>query len=167
MKELDKEQLETIEEVLKKSGNITNYRDRFIKKGLLKEEFEVGEWYKYGTDLLVWNRGDSTYGFNSLNNWGDDYLFSCQSGRKATSQEVEEALIKEVKKRGFEEGVSVRVKGDWMFEGTASNHLLNHPTFSFKDGYLNFGGMYIFKNGKWATIISEEKTIEERLTTIK
>ena len=128
----------------------------FLKeKGLIEPELEIGKWYKRSLGTLICYNGNtdlmSGYGFNMNGDWtngnfpfGDEW---CE-WTEATDKEVETALIKEAKKRGFKEGASVTIKADWISDGsTASNHMLNSPAFKFKDGYLIFGGMYIMKDG--------------------
>ena len=133
--------------------------NNFLKeKGLIESELEIGEWYHYGADLLVWNGGLSTYGFSL----GVDYLnnayFSVDEAIPATDKEVEEALIKEAKKRGFKEGV--KIKGFVCSDEEVSTIT---EGFVYSNGELrvNCSGDYytmrlIFEDGKWADIIEEE-----------
>lgn len=76
--------------------------------------------------------------------------------RKATDKEVEDALIKEAKKRGYKEGVqcySAESKdkkvctGDFYYNGQRYNQLQDTPMNT------------IFKDGQWAEIIKEPKVI--------
>ena len=130
----------------------------FLKeKGLIESELEIGKWYHYGTDLLVWNGGRSTYGFSQ----GVDYLnnayFTVDEAIPATDKEVEEALIKEAKKRGFNEGV--KIKGFVCSDEEVSTIT---EGFVYSNGELrvNCSGDYytmrhIFEDGKWAEIIED------------
>ena len=92
-----------------------NKQERKQLKQQLKDllSLEVGVWYKYYGSLLCFKGNETTskiikcYGFCS----GWDEAISCGLGSDlnkwtpATDKEVEEALIKEAKKRGFKEGV--------------------------------------------------------------
>lgn len=125
---------------------------------LFKEtELVVGKWYKYGVcgSLMPWNNGESTYGF-----FDGEYDSSWCFGRDvstaipATDKEVEDALIKEAKKRGFKEGVkfyniSVHIEDDFNDTCTCCNDYRYHSD----DPSLCLGDGSIFYKGKWATII--------------
>jgi hypothetical protein len=73
---------------------------------LFKKE-EINGWYK-SKEVKGWcvflENEISRYGFDSLGNWfeGEDYTYKLEKDDyKATDKEVEEALIKEAKRRGF------------------------------------------------------------------
>ena len=142
---------------------------------------EVGKWYvyrdKYGQDSIAFYNGNNneTYGFNCSGEFQDKaYWFSSWSGVSendwipATDKEVETALIKEAKKRGFKEGVDFESDGEvWTLKGNIDfkyrNNILNmwSDTSETKaDGYISEGKGFepIFMEGKWAEII-EPKTI--------
>jgi len=128
-----------------------------------KEEFEVGEWY-IGEDGLVFfiteptNFTDSFkgYGFGDNGKWFDSGTIGVSNERKATPQEVEEALIKEAKKRGFKEGV--RVIKPMFGEDVLKSDFWEYSNDECKCS-LMLGGSFIFLNGVWATIIDEPKTL--------
>jgi hypothetical protein len=146
-----------------------DWRNRIEKefpKLFKKHSLEVGEWYKREDYLMVWNDGKDTYGFfnGSFGKWAfgkdikDELIL-------ATEKEVEQALIKEAKKRGFKKGVVVVSKGytDSIFDGK----------FRFgencNDALDGFGTGYIFKKGVWATIketITKEQAEKELGKTI-
>jgi hypothetical protein len=123
---------------------------------LFKEDaLVVGKWYKRN-DNKIWFlteiREESSfgYGFNFEGNWSDiskGYNYTLDL-TLATDKEVEEALIKEAKKRGFKEGVKY-------------NNFIANRVFTFRGGlsYNNNNTLNdlnentIFKNGKWATIV--------------
>jgi len=145
----------------------------FLKeKGLIKDNLEVGKWYWLDNDkcfLYFYTSKSVTYGFNIAGRWSDT-LSECDkiSGNEieATKEEVEEALIKEAKKRGFKEGVVVysllrvrKIKVDRFHSfGMSGNSLVRY-------GGIDGDGMtIIFKDGKWAEIVEEEakeRTIEQ------
>jgi hypothetical protein len=136
---------------------------------------EVGKWYVSGS-VPNWQMfvesvdcgGDVIYGY------GIDYLgrwFSSVEGasnsanietaeRPATDKEVEEALIKEAKKRGFKEGVEYS-----SLYGSSDIGKVNNSGFIYKPSInclcIKSGEQVdaIFRKGKWATIIEEPKTV--------
>ena len=127
------------------------------EKGLIESELEIGKWYHYGTDLLVWNGGDSTYGFNQ----GVDYLnnayFTVDEAIPATDKEVEEALIKEAKKRGFKEGVKVTQINKYNLGNPGEDKwVVTNGHYEYICGKLFICNICLFNDGKWAEIIEEE-----------
>lgn len=136
-------------------------------------KLEVGRWLKDDTNpkWLMYRDVKNIYGFDTLGNWfyreNESYEpNSCD--RYATDKEVETALIAEAKRRGFKDGVFI------------NNSNLGFDNFTQKtigdklwwDGtYLNFGdkNSAIFKDGKWAEILSEpiELTLEQRIERIE
>lgn len=181
MKELDKEQLDVVHSLVDAvTGNLRDYHhnnnkyiNTFLKqKGLIKKEFEVGKWYKdtyYGNVYFVTETridgGVRFYGLNGNNDWVecDSYSRSAiKNDRKATNKEVETALIKVARKRGFKEGVVVvNEKGNkdnieeyfWYGNGILKN-------CGFTDNII------LFDNGKWATIIEEPKVKEMTMAEV-
>ena len=132
-----------------------SYKEFLKEKGLIEPELEIGKWYHYGTDLLVWNGGDLTYGFSL----GVDYLnnayFTVDNATPATDREVEEALIKEAKKRGFKEGVKFETLDG--SEVTFENTKVFERAIAFFNDHTEMyenGGCF-FKDGKWAEIIED------------
>ena len=134
-----------------------------LKKELETPTFEVGKWYNSDGDSLLFitefnANGEKTfkgYGFHfskwSFEQWWnyDNFL------TPATDKEVEAALIKEAKKRGFKDGVKIKpVSGDInilfdnKFEYLKKWH--EYKNALFIDNYL------VFSNGKWAEIIKDE-----------
>jgi len=102
----------------------------------LKEDLIVGEWYHVkGIGLLVYNNDEPTYGFwNGVFN--EDYMFSKWKGTTlATVTEVEEALTKEAKHRGFDFDNYYYHKGE-----------LRGGSFG-PSGH--FFIKFLFDNGKW------------------
>ena len=123
---------------------------------LFKEDaLVVGKWYKNinsPLSIICYNsllRSNVNYGINNSGTWCSKYHLYEYEMTLATDKEVEEALIKEAKKRGFKEGVVVVSKGynDTVFDGE----------FRFEEWHKNtldsFNTGDIFKDGKWATIV--------------
>ena len=135
-----------------------------------KNELIVGKWYKKGDAISMFNGvGEYSYGIHSNGSWMDvHFWFGCSKSierwQPATEEEVFKALKKEAVRRGVKEGVKVKS----TFDG--NQYTLNNYSFTFnRDGKntMAFGGVQIFNNGKWATIIepalpkSLQKAIDE------
>lgn len=145
-------------------------------------EFKVGEWY--GDDRSkccyqvtnVLGNDYYAYGFDWKGIWRDEKMFGKVDDftvrnppKKATHQEVETALIKEAKRRGFKEGVrvtdardgeSMQIFGDsfnWSWGGEHCDSELRSSTID-SDRYC-----VVFVKGKWATPIESKKdmTVEQ------
>ena len=131
-------------------------------------KLEVGKWYKFDLSLMfVKNKPTNNnvigYGFDGTGLWTDKYHYwesYKDNYRPATDKEVQTALIAEAKKRGFKEG--------GRFKGVAGTQMDEDVQIS-KHSPIEFGfpksslGLYcqnswIFRKGKWATII-KDKTI--------
>ena len=136
---------------------------------LFKEDaLVVGKWYINIDGLkclhFVTKITDSkeyfAYGFSFSNEWKNNKGFGSvndytnKNFRLATDKEVEEALIKEAKRRGFKEGV--RIKSKWM-PNISANKLNGKFMFDNKfelcaatNGLMIYT---IFQNGVWAEIV--------------
>ena len=175
MKELDKEQLEAVKSFFLISSDLMV--NHLKEKGLIKEELKVGKWYISETGTIAFidscaNGKYYGYGLNNLGDWindGKNIFYMSYQKRIATRKEVEEALIKEAKKRGFKEGV----RFESAFNG--DDHIQRECLrFNVEDNTLvecregKIFGNFIFHNGKWATIIEEKKlTLEERIEILE
>ncbi len=132
-----------------------------------QKSLSIGKWYKdTQSDFkrLVYISGEGNkiptgYGFDNNRDWTDSiqgFALSSYTLDEATDKEVEEALIKEAKKRGFKKGVKCK-RLDNFYYGEGDDEIVGKITY---DGNLsiktkndyNFG---IFKNGIWAEIIEE------------
>jgi hypothetical protein len=173
---MKKEEIEQKIETLE--GNVRHYEDvnklyKQSKKELkqLKQQLkdlpslEVGKWYKFKHCLFNYQENANVYGF-FRDDWRDaswSWTENDYRPTQATDKEVEEALIKEAKRRGFKEGVNI--KGLSCYSGVMSgnNVLVNTKDYYFRSGQLfvnrnEESNMVIFDNGKWATII-KPKTV--------
>jgi hypothetical protein len=115
------------------------------------------------------------YGFNGSGIWCDDDDDSWGSIKdidiSATDKGVEEALIKESKKRGFKEGVKFNVTTElWGYstgghEGVSviskSEFCYSEYSDSLRVRCEDYSKMCIFSKGEWATIVIETITKEE------
>jgi len=157
MKELDKEQLLEVDRVLRLTGKYMYYRDILKEKGLIKEQFEVGEYYRLNDDNdVIVRRIEGDMG--SRISKGKDILMTNTSlWTKMTPKEVEEALIKEAKKRGY--------RGDSNIEHHNDYEVINDFFYDEETNCLYIGvrcasNKEIFSNGIWTEIIPQEKKEE-------
>ena len=144
--------------------------EKEFPKLFVRDELEVGKWYKSNMGRILCctkNTGHTFdgYGVDKYGNWiNEESFWSTSDFSPATDKEVEEALIKEAKKRGFKEGVSI----DSLCDGGCNNVKIIEEGISLDNmdavtelrcGY----GYTIFNDGKWATIIDQPKklTVEE------
>ena len=124
---------------------------------LFKEDNKVIGWY-FAEDSKVFlhyfNGTEKAYGFSWGKVWSNNLSVSSSKGDKASDKEVEQALIKEAKKRGFKEGV--------RFTCLYNKFIIDdcHPMLC-SEGYLWIKGGCVFRDGKWATIIKETITKEQ------
>lgn len=146
-----------------------------------ESELEVGKWYKTKNGHLKFFVDEGTaYGFDMIGNWnevGKGYRYSFRSDNywtPATDKEVETALIAEAKRK-YTLGCKIK-KLDNFYYGS-SNLIIddltkiqyekasNQLAIKDKKGFW----ICIFKNGKWAEIISEpiELTLEQRIERIE
>lgn len=143
----------------------------------IEPKFVVGKWYRWGEgrnlDFLGCFTGAKYdrfeyYGFNVNGKWkNEDYYGLFKPMIPATDKEVEDALIKEAKKRGFKEGVGfsgVSISG--KNDGSPGECDEKFKYDSRINTLVNPSRAYIFSNGRWATII-EGTQINGKDVTIK
>jgi len=143
-----------------------------------KPKFEVGKWYKltsdYGTlkkDMVFMyvrhQDDDNKYPFvivnhqmfGELSDGGGNYIAPNKDQLiEATNEEVETALIKEAKKRGFKDDTKITAPFDY------SKYEISVNSGGFVEGVWGDNILYnsngvLFNNGKWATIIDTPLTI--------
>jgi len=120
---------------------------------LIKEEFEVGKWYKaeYDNNILINFQGkdSDSYGINCESEWttyfGGGQLWY-EDPKPATDKEVKEALIKEWEKENVKFNTYRFVNG--LLQGSQN---VIQPRSSLTDWKT------LFCNGKWAEILEEKK----------
>lgn len=129
------------------------------------KELEVGKWYKHIYDGISFFENESDgYGHDSCCNWYyGKHTSNIDSGlwREATPQEVEKALIEEVKRRykigdviKCFDGVESEVKGNsFVF---SNNNLFSNGERVNGEDWFNTSAK-VFENGQWATIIEQIK----------
>jgi len=145
-------------------------KDLAIVKSELNDDLEVGKWYSHLYGLVFCSNPTemANYGFWD-GEWCDDLIMDgggvyTNSWTPATEKQVEEALIKEAKKRGFKRGAKFKginrygVSSDVIWTETEDFEL-----FTDQEGTILCGGGNCFANGKWAEIIEETKelTVEQ------
>jgi hypothetical protein len=140
-----------------------NTYEKFIEDKF--PSLEVGKWYKSKYDGLVFVESIqgvrfTGYGFNTANGWQDnaDYWYTEAFTTEATKEEVEAALIKEAKSRGFRYGVKYNDINHGIRYKCKEEFKLN-PTLTKL--MCTVGGGWIFKEGKWATPIVQDPTKEK------
>lgn len=133
---------------------------------------QVGKWYRHncGNSLVFRNNDSGNYGF-FIDKWGEDFLCSVPSQwTPATHKEVQYALIEEAKRR-YKTNDIVKCKHHNC--DTVIHEMLS---FVFHEKKLwsksDFGNVCIFKDGKWAEVISnpiQEKIdkLEQELNELK
>ena len=152
---------ESRKEFIKKahSAACSDWKENIEKEfpKLFKKE-EIYGWYKSKEEkcwCVFLENGISRYGFDSFGGWfeGEDYTYKLEKDDyKATDKEVEEALIKEAKKRGFKEGV--------LTDCGAIGNRFKHQ-FRPNENTFYFSNIRVFQNGKWLEIIKETITKEQ------
>ena len=162
----------TKEQVLQNYKNGLKYQD-YVSAANLKEWFpdafkkdmEVGKWYKGTADIefLVYyqSNGFDNYGFWEDQPYRDNLLFGdCwyNMSRLATDEEVEAALKKEAKKRGYKQGITCAFGKDAHNRIIRENEIRWVPDWQDK-GALCMGMNVIFTQGNWVEILSQEKTV--------
>ena len=126
---------------------------------LFKEDaLVVGKWYKSEGCLFNYQKQSNVYGFFTDGSWmNGDWIWYGANAKPATDKEVEEALIKEAKKRGFKEGIEFKSvsRGNSIERG--------YDVFGYysNQNQLCNGGGSVFIGGKWAEIIKETITKEQ------
>jgi hypothetical protein len=144
-----------------------DWRNRIEKefpKLFKKDALEVGDyWYKNdGNLVLICDLGGNVKYlpiYESIENNRFGYSGVVCFERKATEIEVEQALIKEAKKKGFKEGV--KFNSAWR---SGAICYFNGMHYEAKNNSLSSGCSYndcIFQSGKWAEIVKETITKEQ------
>lgn len=143
---------------------------------LFKQELQVGKWYKsIDKSNIIFNVIEIKdevfyfYGYNVVNIYKDyDWYSLSDLGLKngfrlATDQEVEEALIKEAKKRYGEDWENVKIEKDAkdLFNntsGSAVNYGCYGVTYTCNELWNRNGRL--FYHGKWAEVVTKEITLD-------
>jgi hypothetical protein len=150
-----------------------NKTDYLKEKGLIKEEFKVGELYSHTFSGAIVNYQGVTsgYGVNDDGCWidlGNNWTFTSypECWTKATESQKEKfkkALYIESDRKGFKENIIINNSNLGYADEPQliirrENWIgLNYDKSSNEDEFaLALNGLTIFKAGKWAEIIKEE-----------
>jgi hypothetical protein len=123
--------------------------DKPVETEMLKNVWYVHNYL--GSDYLINYRGDGKgYGFYN-GEWGKIWSFGehriNQGARKATLDEIEEALRKEAIERGYGEDVVVKTPRRGL-----QKLLGDQVAYGLDSNYLAMGGSGIFEAGEWYPI---------------
>ncbi len=132
-----------------------------------KKELIVGRWYKNSIDSLLYCKNIeedgciSGYGFNQFGQWVDDYAIIPEY-TEATPKEVEDALIKEAKRR-YPIGTHIKC----LHNGFGIIKISSNIDYYFESNDMYYAGCQIFKQGIWCDTMPKKKMtiseIEEKL----
>lgn len=156
------------EEWIKLDGAYSNGKAKVIIEKF-KPKLEAGKWYKFAwSDKPDEIRGiyfvEKVYGIKVFFSYGIDFIrnewktkdwhSALHVWEEATKEEVEQALIKEAKKRGYVEGARVKcLYFNKEYTLTSEKHW---EAFDGKELLMvekEGTGVWIFQNGKWAEIV--------------
>jgi len=172
MKVLTSEQLEAVLNEWDINHSYNSFRDGLKEKGLIKEEFEAGKWYKadYDDNIIInfQGKGEHSYGINTEGEW-TNFFWGCQLWSEipllATDKEVETALIKEGDKYIGKTLTSLYCSNkDKVVVGKFHSYDSEGLWYSSKD--VDWGNILLMQNGKWATIIEEPKVKEMTMAEV-
>ena len=160
-----------ISKTIGRTNSISGYYGGMCKESSFelvedKVKLEKGKWYKRGGLLFCFQgkyETDDTsgaYGFTTTGNWHENigvderYIYQYVL---ATNQEVENALVKEAKRRGFKGGVYYDATNVGYTDQNKQRISGNDFSFSAEINELRLNGWIIFNKGKWAKVVEEEK----------
>lgn len=154
------------------------------EKALLEpnKELEVGKWYKdpgYPKFLSIHTKDGNRYGFDIYGKWfeGAGELHYSSGYVQATTEEVEQALIEEAKRRGYKSGCTIksinygykiRFKDIQKFSlKGCSLCMYAEAVLTDSDGDTEYNDSFerVFQDGKWAEVINTGKLKAEIDTT--
>ncbi len=157
--------LEQIEEQFsqfkKEIKELKRSEERKYKPYVDKSQLEVGKWYIHKIDnwiIFITELDGAGYRFygKKISRWvNKDFFFNISDFKPATDKEVEDALIKEAKRRGFKKGV--RFNQENINKGYRDNVEVDSDSFRFRNNTLSTRDAFwiIFQDGKWAEIIEQ------------
>ena len=151
-----------------------------LRNILAKEKLSQAKentWYKLDDNVYQFNEKNGVgYGLVK-DEWVDGMAWLQNENHhdyvEANQQEVEEALIKEAKRRGFFNGTlcnnsnvhDVDLKNNRLsFENNFEFDLEYNTLRAILDSETTYS---VFKNGKWAEVIKPEKSLEERVKELE
>ena len=135
-------------------------------------KLEVGKWYRLRNKAFNWlmcytENSFGCYGFNSKNLYSNEYvMYDYNDWELATEEEVREALIKEAKKRGFNNIGDLKIKNTYGCIRNGFVTLTNNFYYDYKGNTLRLDGALIFNNGVWAEIVIEDIPTQEEIDRV-
>lgn len=123
-------------------------------------------WYKYpNTKYLMYHNYETNYkyGFGTYHGWYDhidpiDLSIDTNEYTKATTQEVEQRLIEEAKRRGLVKGVGIKNhQGEFILDNIDIVFKL-HPNVGIYTKQEI--GVWLMCNGKWAEVIETKPSFK-------
>jgi hypothetical protein len=137
-----------------------NIKEFMINNGVVKNELEVGKWYKsektglWFIEEIINKEREKSFGIGKLGNFfssreryqSGDYI-------PATPQEVETALKNEAVKRGFVYGIKYESP-----QSKIPNTCNGRFRFDSEINVFYSNGVAVFMDGVWAEIITQEET---------
>lgn len=149
----------TAKEIVHAFENPQYLKEQF--KECFETDLEVGKWYKSDKGSLFNHQNNDSYGFHAqANQWVSKWktaknLF--EHLEPATEKEVEEALIKEARKR-YNKNDSIQS----LWKTIIGNIDLGFKNeFNLDKNEFWYGGYLVFKDGTWAKILTPTYTIQE------
>lgn len=169
--------MNALEKLEKAKQDIQDKIDKLKNETTIK----VGNWYKGSyndnRNIIFYAReideDEDIIGYGFVENgWSYNAIFSnldsetMKTIKPATNEEVEAALIKEAKRRGFLKGVKSKCLEDLQIE-TIKEEKYEYTEHTDGDkclwvqasDYGNGFNLCVFNNGKWAEIIQEPKVV--------
>lgn len=143
-------------------------------KELETPKLEKGRWYKHDEGGVYYatsfSKVGSMFGYG-VESDGDWYECISNNGigcllnnyhtkeciRPATREEVESALIKEAKRRGYDKGVRISSVYSDMYKGRILGDICVTETYQLWADSDECANVQIFEDGKWAEIIEKSK----------
>lgn len=137
----------------------------------LPQELKKGVWYTHKEDSLDWlmnyqGEGAVCYGFNTYGLWSNSYVMDSKlNWTTATEKEIQTALIKEARKRGYtENNFKTLRKGTSGFDADFNFTYFVDTLFCNPPGS---GGAAVYEKGVWAKVIEvveeEEQSQPDKL----
>lgn len=142
-----------------------------IKKEPIK--LVKNRFYKVEGGILKYNNGLSAIGFIN-GDFGTGWTFSAQANqngfveREATSEEIKEAFLNEVKKRGYTKDnfESIYGTGKDIFDGNYTIQISSLGVRIFSVAECKNGGRVVYELGTWAKIKEKTYKIGQRFQNI-
>ena len=127
-----------------------------------KDALVVGKWYKSRSCLFNYQKHGNVYGFFGDGVWNNgNWSWDDTIAKPATDKEVEEALIKEAKNRGFKIGVKFIKLSNGVVQTVDGLPYFEYGRVAVESPKTEWSSVYkggcsnpsIFDNGKWAEIV--------------